>query len=263
MYDESHYRDEHVVPRGATQASLPYSGAPESEQFFSLREALRTVEKRLWAIALVTLLCVGASVGFSLLQTPVYVASTKILVGQDTGGDQQANLAGSVEGLQQLTQTMVEAINSRPVADAVIRRLEVQTTPRTLLDNLTIEQIGETQFIQLSYEDTDPERASSVVNAVADVASERISQASTGASNLTATVWERATVPSAPVRPEPVRNGLLALGLGLMLGMGMVFLLEYLDDSWRSPEEVERVSGMPMFGVIPNFEEAKSRQERY
>ena len=100
-----------------------------------------------------------------------------------------------------------------------------------------------------------------VVNAIADVSSERISQASTGANNLTATVWERATVPSTPVRPDPVRNGLLALGLGLMLGMGLVFLLEHLDDSWRSPEEVERVSGIPTFGVIPNFEAAKSRRK--
>lgn len=57
--------------------------------------------------------------------------------------------------------------------------------------------------------------------------------------------------------PDPVRNGALALVLGLMLGVGLAFLLEYLDDSWRSPEEVEQVSGVPTFGVIPEFKVPK------
>lgn len=41
--------------------------------------------------------------------------------------------------------------------------------------------------------------------------------------------------------------------LGLMLGTGAAFLLEYLDDSWRSPEEAEQVSGVPTFGMVPAF----------
>jgi capsular polysaccharide biosynthesis protein len=95
------------------------------------------------------------------------------------------------------------------------------------------------------------------------VSSERISQASAGANNITVTVWERATVPNSPVAPDPVQNSLLALGLGLMLGIGLALLLEYLDDSWRSPEEVEQVSGIPTFGVIPHFELAQSKRRGY
>jgi capsular polysaccharide biosynthesis protein len=39
-----------------------------------------------------------------------------------------------------------------------------------------------------------------------------------------------------------------------MLGVGLAFLLEYLDDSWRSPEEVEQFLGLPNFGTIPHFD---------
>jgi capsular polysaccharide biosynthesis protein len=60
-------------------------------------------------------------------------------------------------------------------------------------------------------------------------------------------------VPDEPVSPNPVRNGILALALGLMLGVGLAFLLEYLDDSWRSPEEVEHITGVPTFGTIPEY----------
>jgi capsular polysaccharide biosynthesis protein len=110
----------------------------------------------------------------------------------------------------------------------------------------------------LSYRDTHPERAKEIVDGVSDVSTERISEANASTSDITVTVWERAVVPDTPVSPDPVRNGLLALGLGLMLGTGLAFLLEHLDDSWRSPEEVEQVSGVPTFGVVPQFEVAKN-----
>jgi capsular polysaccharide biosynthesis protein len=259
MYDQIHYdSDERAVPRGATRAPDAYARIAESEQTF-LRELLRAVWKRLWVVILVTLIFVGATVGSSLWQTPVYGASVKILVGQELEGDQAGNLSSSVQGLEQLTQTMVEAINSRPVAGEVIRQLGLQMAPRDLLDNLTIEQIGTTQFIQLYYQDQDPQRAQNVVNALADVSSDRIAEASASGNDITATVWEYATVPSSPVSPNPVRNGLVALGLGLMLGLGLAFLLEYLDDTWRSPEEVAQVSGIPTFGAIPQFETPKRR----
>ncbi len=61
--------------------------------------------------------------------------------------------------------------------------------------------------------------------------------------------------------PNPVRNGLLALAIGLMFGVGLAFLLEYLDDSWQSPEEVEQVSGVPTFGIISEFKMPKGQKK--
>ena len=104
-----------------------------------------------------------------------------------------------------------------------------------------------------SYSDTDPERAREVVNTVARTASDRISDSGAGASGIEASVWEYASVPEAPAGLDPLRIGMLALGLGLMLGVGLTFLLEYLDDSISSPEEVEVVSGVPNFGTVPEF----------
>jgi capsular polysaccharide biosynthesis protein len=178
---------------------------------------------------------------------------------------QQADpsLANTVQGLQELVQTIVTGIDSRPIAEETIQRLGLQIAPGTLLQNLTVEQIGTTQFITLTYEDTDPERAQEIANTVSQVSSERIPQVSTSANGITTTIWEDATIPDTPVSPDPVRNGLLALALGLMFGIGLAFVTEYLDDSWRSPEEVEQVSGLPTFGVIPKFEIMKSeRKER-
>jgi non-specific protein-tyrosine kinase len=232
-----------------------YTGTTGSEQSISLREVFRPVWKRLWIVVLVTVVCVGTALGVSLRQAPIYEASAKVLVGQEPGdAKQQGPLMGTVEGLQQLTQTMATVIYSRPVADEVIQQLGLHTTPQTFLNHLTVEQIGTTQVIELSYKDTDRERAQSIVNAVGDVSSERISDASVSSAAIKATVWERAALPTTPVSPDPTRNALLALALGLMLGIGLTFLLEHLDDSWRSAAEVEQVAEVPTFGVIPQFE---------
>ena len=74
-------------------------------------------------------------------------------------------------------------------------------------------------------------------------------------------VSANAGVPTTPENPDPLRNGLGALVIGLMLGVGLAFLLEYLYLSGlRSPEKVEQVSGMPTFGTIPDFKAARARK---
>lgn len=195
------------------------------------------------------------------MQTPVYEASAEVLVGQEQKGDTPVSLANDIAALQQINQTVVAAVDSRVVAKDIIEELDLQTTPEAFLGNLSVEQIPETQFIQITYRDTDPGQAQKIANTVAEVSSNRISEVSPSASAITATVWEPAVEPNTPVSPNPVRNGILALMLGLMLGVGLTFLLEHLDDSWRSPEEVERVSGVPNLGIVPKFKALKAKKK--
>ena len=72
-------------------------------------------------------------------------------------------------------------------------------------------------------------------------------------------MWEPAGPAGGPVSPKPLRNGLLALMIGAVLGTGLAFLLEFPDDSWRSPAEAEQISGVPTFGVIPPVKESARR----
>src|SRR5829696_1715065 len=230
----------------------------EDEYIFSLRDILLVIRRRLWVISVVAVVLAGAAVGLSLAQTPVYEASIKILVGQERGITQDPNYA---IGLQQLTETMVGAVSSRPVAKAVIHQENLQMTTEEFLSQVSAEQEPNTQWIQVHYIDSSPERAQRLANAVGDVFSRKVSEASSGTIAITATVWERAVVPDAPVTPNPVRNGLLALAVGLIIGVGLAFLLEHLDDSWDSPEEMEQVSGAPTFGIIPEFKDSKTQKE--
>src|SRR5215208_1182244 len=83
----------------------------------TLTSLLLVLWQRLWAIVLVAVVLAGSAVGFSLLQTPIYVATVKVLIGQ-SGENVPANFAGNVQNLQDLMPTMTEAVTTAPVARA-------------------------------------------------------------------------------------------------------------------------------------------------
>jgi polysaccharide biosynthesis transport protein len=65
-------------------------------------------------------------------------------------------------------------------------------------------------------------------------------------------VVDRALVPRGPYRPSLQRNLSLGLVLGLGLGLGVAIFLEYLDRSLKTPDDVERILGLPLLAVIPD-----------
>lgn len=234
--------------------------ALQDEHGLSVQDLLNIAWRRLWVVLLVAIVLAGSVVVLDLLRTPVYEASIKLLVGQEQRGNESSNLGSDVQGLQQLTKTVAEVVPTQTVADAVIQELDLQMTPEDFLENMSVRQANTTQVIDVSYRDVDPERAQQIANTTGTVFSDQVSEVSPSANAITATVWERAKVPALPVSPNPLRDGLLALILGSMLGVGLTFLLERLDDRWRSPEEVEQVSGVPNFGTIREFKVSKSKK---
>jgi capsular polysaccharide biosynthesis protein len=230
----------------------------------SFGDILRVLWQRLWIIVVCAVAFMGIATAYSLSRTPMYEATTTLLVGQALEGTaSSSNLSASeIEGLQSLTKTMATAVSTHRIAEAVIQDLDLSIAPEDFLENLRAEQIPETEFIEVTYRDPSPERVQKITSTIAAELSRQVSEISPSASAVTATVWERATVTDYPVSPKPLRNGLLGLVLGAMLGVIVAFVLENLDDSWRSVEQVEQVSGVPTVGIIPAFAVARSKRKK-
>jgi capsular polysaccharide biosynthesis protein len=200
--------------------------SPRYAESLDLGHLIQAVLRQFWVVVMTVVVLTGATAGFSIVQTPEYVAQTMIIIGQEGKLTQDP-----VEeaGLQSLTDTMVVAIDTRPVAEGVIRKLELQRTTKEVLDNMSAQRLGATQFIEVSYSDTDPKRAHLVANTIGTVFSDKIAVVSPGPHAITASIWEPAAVPGSPVSPDPIRNGFLALVLGLMLGVGLAVLVDFLS----------------------------------
>ncbi len=74
-------------------------------------------------------------------------------------------------------------------------------------------------------------------------------------------VAQAATIPTSPSSPKTSRNTILGAMLGLLLGLGLAFLLERLDRRIREPKDLEAIYGLPLLGVVPESS-ALSRSAR-
>lgn len=241
--------------------------SPQHDSAWSVKDLLGVLWRRLWVILLVAALFAGTAVAIDWAQTPIYEANIKLVIGQEQQGRRAdaADVVTEVDGLQSLALTVVEVIQTRTVADAVIEELglEDEMIADDILGGMRAQEAERTQVVNVSYRDPDPEMAQQIANTIGEVFSGQISEISPDANSLTATVWETAELPDSPVSPDPFRDSLVALVLGGMLGMGLAFLLEHLDDRWRSPEEAERISGIPTFGVIREFKASEVKKKEF
>lgn len=87
-------------------------------------------------------------------------------------------------------------------------------------------------------------------------------QVDSALANGGAQVVTPASVPSEPFEPRPARNIVLGIALGLIVGVGVALLAEYLDDSIKSKEDLERaMAGVPVLGLVPLVPNWKARDE--
>jgi succinoglycan biosynthesis transport protein ExoP len=71
-------------------------------------------------------------------------------------------------------------------------------------------------------------------------------------------IVEAAIVPTFPIKPRKMLNLAIGAVMGLIVGLGAAFFLEYMDDSVRTPEQVEHALGVPVFSLIPMLPRARS-----
>ena len=123
--------------------------------------------------------------------------------------------------------------------------------PDIALSRLTVTPKTDTQILQISYTSGDKQECKDVVDSVTnkfiEISSELIS-------NSNVRVIEKATLPKSPVSPNKKLNIAVAFLLGLMIGAGLAILLEFLDNTFKDKEQIEKVLDLPVLGSIPNSE---------
>jgi capsular polysaccharide biosynthesis protein len=224
----------------ANHASFRASPASEAanEEFFTLADLARAVRRRLWMVVLVPLLAAGAAVAISLLQPPTYEATATVVVGPSEAGasqQEQENLSSRIAGLQVLAHEMAVMGLNRSMVDEVVADQgdPGKISASELRENLTVAQVEDTRFLSLAYTERYPERAQAVANAAAKVFAKRAPEASGMATDATVEVNAYAPPPVALEGPNPLRNGLVAAVLGLMIGIGLAFLSERFEAKGR------------------------------
>lgn len=276
-----------------------------------------------WLIILGTLLGAGIAYVSSRLTTPVYSASTTLLVNEAPSSGKTADYA-SILTSERLASTYAQMMTKQPVLEEALKDLKLDSTiqANNLPARISVNLVRDTQLMVLQVESEDPVLAKDLANAIPaafsrnnaavqtdrysdskanltkeiDSLKEQVAQKQTeinaigkpsgtsqeaelarlqteltqlrqsltyllqsyenirlaeaqSTSNIVV-VEAPVEVPTIPIRPRTLQNTLLGALVGLMLSVGVVFLIEYLDDRVRSPEQIDKVLKLPVVGLI-------------
>ena len=218
-----------------------------------LRDYLRIIWRRRWLIALTIAVAAGSALWFSTQQAPTYVAKAKVFIGPRSVG--QGDVGAALEELtfsREFIASYAELLKSRPLAERVVEKEGLPFAPSDLVDRTETRIVPDTRIIEISISDNDAGRAERTANALVDVFVSEDIQEFGGRAGVQATPFEPALRPTTPVSPKPLRDGLLGAALGLALGVGASFLVQQLDTTLRSREDVElALSPLPVLAALP------------
>jgi capsular polysaccharide biosynthesis protein len=214
--------------------------------------------RRWWIIAAVVCIACAATIYVqSSLIAPEYEASSKLIISTVQDGQDGTRASSSldyeaVRANVALIGTYMEIIKSSNVMNEVSARLpEWNLTSDELDSKVLVGTVPETQVLSIYATDENYERASAIVRTVTEVFSERVS-AMLGVLQVQVLNEVDPNNQPSPSNISMTIALVLSFVASLLIGIGIVTLLEFFNDTIRTEEEMERIYGVPVLAAIPS-----------
>ncbi|MCE4089477.1 Wzz/FepE/Etk N-terminal domain-containing protein [Priestia megaterium] len=224
------------------------------EETINFKNLFQVLRKRLLLIILITIIAgtISAVISFFVL-TPVYESKTQILVNQ-AKDDQQLYNTQTVQTNVQLINTYNDIITSPAILDKVIKELKLDGSAQTLSGQIQVTNAQDSQVAQIVVQDTSAKRATDIANTTASVFKNEVPKIM-NVDNVK--VLSKATLKesASPVKPQPLINIIIAMVVGLLGGVGLSFLLEYLDNTVKTEQDIENLLALPVMGVVTTIKD--------
>lgn len=221
-----------------------------------LTRYLRIVRQRLWMIVACPIVAALAAGIVSFLLPPVYEAHVTLLV---RPAQPLLSTDSTVAALtsDQISRTYASLMTQRPLLEQVSAEVGLKIRPEDLKRQISVTPEPNTTILDVAVKDTDPVLARNLANQltadlikqVKDLQQEETSlpNSRTG-DNLK--VVSPAVTPDRPVSPNKALNVAIAFGAGLLLALGLAFLLDYMDQSIKNDEELTERLGIVSIGHL-------------
>jgi receptor protein-tyrosine kinase len=220
----------------------------------SLQEIVQLLRNRWIIICATTLVAVLGTVAITMLTTPLYQASTRLFVSTTGGGSVDAVYTGN-RFSQERVASYTELLTGENLAQRTIAKLGLTMTPKELQKRVTASAKVDTVLIDVAVRDESPARARDIADALSDEFVAMVRELETPqdgtAPDVRVVVEQRASIPEKPVSPKPLRNLAIGLAFGVLLGIGLAFLRDRLDNTVKERRTLEAVTGVGLVGSIP------------
>lgn len=190
------------------------------------------------------------------LITPKYRAEATMIV--NTRQDQTATVTNDqITSAQKLVDTYSIIIRSRRVVDPIMEKLNIEADYESFVKNIIVESVNDTQVMSIQVENKDPEIALQVVQEIVDRAPGAIiSTVEAGSVNVVSEPYVNSEV---PISPSKLKNTAIAAFIGLFISSGAFLLIAFLDNTFKSEEDIQKQLGLVTIGIIPTTESCKKK----
>ncbi|MET1179950.1 Wzz/FepE/Etk N-terminal domain-containing protein [Peribacillus simplex] len=227
------------------------------EETISITDIFKTLKKRWKLIMLLTLIAalISGTISYFLL-TPVYQSSTQILVNQKQSENQldSTQIRSNID----MINTYSVIIKSPAILEKVIDKLELDQSVEQLSEKITINSQENSQVFSLTVQDSNPSQAVEIANTISETFQKEIRDIM-NVDNVSVLAKAEIKENPTPVKPNPVLNIAIAVVVGLMAGVGLAFLLEYMDNTIKDENDIERLLELPILGSIQKITQVHNK----
>lgn len=223
-----------------------------------LLELCSVLLARIWMILGAGFFCAICCFAISkFVLIPYYESTTKIYILNKT---ENASVTYSdVQMGTQLTKDYAELINSRYVLEEVMQKLSLNVEYKELLKKVSVSTPTDTRIVCITVEDTDPVQAMNIANCIREVAGNHIQNVM----DIEAVnVVEPANMPTEKAGPSCMKWTLIGGFAGCFLICVLVLVRYMMDDTIKSPEDVEKYLGLSTLALIPIAEDISGTKKK-
>jgi capsular polysaccharide biosynthesis protein len=207
-------------------------GSRNRPKEIDLKDLFFVLKKHIILIAVITF--IAGIAGYMLNQmavVPLYQSSARIIIGSNADS----------------RQTLQVIVKDSSILDIVIKRMNLKESSDQLASKITVSSIENSQVVSISVVDTNPNVASQIADTVAEVFKEKVP---TIMEQSNITILSKAKVNPVPINPTSKNKLLYGIIGGLIIGIGLSFLLDSLEDTIRSKEDIENLLDVPVIGRV-------------
>lgn len=222
-----------------------------------LKELFNIFWERKVEIVLIIIIAivVGAVYSFLIVE-PKYTSYTTVLLTQGTGKEQNETSSSITQSDLTLNSNLVatyrDIITSKAVLQEVISDLDIQgLTEENLKKSITVNQKSATEILEIKVTNANPNYAEIIANKTTEVFSKKVGEIFK-INNVY--IVDKAEVSENPSNINHAKDIIIFAFIGVVLAMGYALLINMLDNTIKSEEDIEKITGLMVLASIPNYD---------
>ena len=182
------------------------------------------------------------------IQVPMYHSSTTLILVSDNQQQSAASIQSDVTLNKNLVSTYSEIVKSRSVLQQVIKELKLDDNVASLSGRISVSSVENTEIIRIQVSDANNEKAQKIAETTAKIFISEVKKLY----NLTnVSTIDEASLETSPYNINVIKQLTIALLLGLIGSVGIMFLIFYFDTTIKSSKDIEEKLGLVVVGNIP------------